>query len=99
MYNAKMIVQNFVEETDVVTRTLVIVLNVPLEGLDQNVQKSAVITAYSLVLVSEMVTVLMGVLLGGLAPDVTRNAQYKTVRNVSNLQDKFYAKFVMTVFF
>ena len=60
-----MIVQNFVEETEVVTRTLVIVLNVPLEGLDQNVQKSAVITAYSLVLVSEMVTVLMGVLLGG----------------------------------
>ena len=52
-----MIVQNFVEETLVVTRTLVIVLNVPLEGLVHTVQKSAVLTAYSLVLVSEMVTV------------------------------------------
>ena len=94
-----MIVQSFAEETEVVTRTLVIVLNVSLEGLVQTVQKSAVITAYSLVLVSEMVTVLMGVLLGGLVQDVTRNVQYKTVRNVSNLQDKFHAEFVMTVIF
>ena len=94
-----MIVQNFVEETEVVTKTLVIVLNVPLEGLVQTVQMSAALTAYSLVLVSEMVTVLMGVLLGGLDQDVTGNAQCKTVRNVSNLQDKFYAKFVMTVIF
>ena len=94
-----MIVQNFVEETEVVSRTLVIVLNVPLEGLVQTVQKSAVETAYSLVLVLEMATVLMAVLLGGLVQDVTRNAQYKTVKNVSNLQDKFHAKFVMTVIF
>ena len=94
-----MIVQNFVEQTEVVSRTLVIVLHVPIEGLVKTVQKSAVLTAYSLVLVSEMVTVLMAVLLGGLVQDVTCNAQYKTVRNVSNLQDKFYAKFVMTVFF
>ena len=94
-----MIVQSFAEETEVVTRTLVIVLNVSLEGLVQTVQKSAVITAYSLVLVSEMVTVLMAVLLGGLVQDVTRNVQYKTVRNVSNLQDKFHAEFVMTVIF
>ena len=94
-----MIVQSFAEETEVVTRTLVIVLNVSLEGLVQTVQKSAVITAYSLVLVSEMVTVLMAVLLGGLVQDVTCNAQYKTVVNVSNLQDKFHAKFVMTVIF
>ena len=52
-----MIVQNFVEETEVVTRTLVIVLNVPLEVLVLTVQMSAVLTAYSLVLVLEMVTV------------------------------------------
>ena len=94
-----MIVQNFVEETEFVTRTLVIVLNVSLEGLIQTVQNSAVLTAYSLVLVSEMVTVLMAVLLGGLVQDVTCNALYKTVRNVSILQDKFHAKFVMTVIF
>ena len=87
------------EETKVVTRTLVIVLNVSLEGLVQTVQKSVVITAYSLVLVLEMATVLMAVFLDGLVQDVTSNAQYKTVRNVSNLQVKFYAKFVMTVIF
>ena len=57
MYNAKTIVQSFVEETGVVTRKLVIVLNVPLEGLVQTVQKSAVINADSLVHVSEMETV------------------------------------------
>ena len=70
-----MIVQNFVEETEVVTRTLVIVLNVPLEELVHTVQKSAVLTAYSLVFVPEMVTVLMAVLMGGLVQDVTCNAQ------------------------
>ena len=47
-----MIVQNFVEETEVVIRTLVIVLHVPMEGLVKTVQKSAVLTAYSLILVS-----------------------------------------------
>ena len=92
-----MIVQSFAEETEVVTRTLVTVLNVPLEGLVQTVQKSAVITAYSLVLVSEMVNVLMGVMLVGLVQDVTCNAQYKTVRSVSNLQVKFLVRFVMKV--
>ena len=46
-----------------------------------------------------MVTVLMAVLLGGLVQDVTCNAQYKTVRNVSKLQDKFHAELVMTVIF
>ena len=87
------------EETNVVTRTLEIVLNVPLEGLVQTVQKSAVLTAYSQVFVSEMVTVLMAVLMGGLVQNVTCNAQYKTVRNVWDLQTRLRAKFVMTVIF
>ena len=63
------------EETEVVLRTLVIVLHVPLEGLVQTVQKCAVINAYNLVLVSEMVTVQVAVLMGGLVQHVTCNAQ------------------------
>ena len=57
VYSARMIAQNPVVEMIDVTRIVVIVWNVSRIGLVHTVQKSAVFTAYSLVLVSEMVTV------------------------------------------